>query len=329
MVVRIDGTEHTGGGGMLRVAIGLSMVTGEPLSMTNIRAGRNNPGLRAQHLASVKIAARMCNASVEGAEIGSEKLIFMPARLEADTYEFDIGTAGSIPLALQSAILAAALSGKRFTFHLRGGTDVPYAPSADYLRSVMLPAIRTLARSEVEIAERGFAPKGDGRMIVRISSDYSQLARIAPLNFATPSTPNKLEFRITSTEQRYDEEREKLVLSGRSLGIDTTASVNYTRSPSPGTTSTIIVHQAPIMRAIGHSTLESENLSETLFAHAKDLLNLSCDEHLADQLIPYLACHGGAIHHQITEHMRAAIHVCEAFLPGRLHVDEDSGIITT
>ena len=321
MVVRIDGSHHTGGGGLLRVALGLSILTGEPLVMTNIRAGRDNPGLRPQHVAALTLAAQMCSGSVQGGDIGSHELLFMPARLEADTYEYDIRTAGSIPLALQPAILAAAFSGKRFTFHLKGGTDVPHAPSADYLRAVFLPAIRNFARCEVEVAERGFAPNGGGRMIVRVNSGYSRLAPLPPINYATPSRPVKLEFRIV-TDEDLEHVREHLLLTGRNMGIETSASLNVTRSK--GTVSTIIMHHAdPVERVIGHSMLGSERLIERLTNHAKTLLDIPCDEHLADQLIPYLAYHRGALAHTPTEHMRSALSVAEAFLPGALSVEDD------
>ena len=323
MVVRIDGSTHTGGGGLLRIALGLSMLTGEPFSMTNIRSGRSRPGLGHQHLAAVTLATKVSNASVQGAELGSETLLFMPARLEADLYELDIGTAGSIPLALQPAILAAAFSGKRFTFHLRGGTDVPHAPSADYLRAVFLPAIRNLARCEVEVAERGFAPREGGRMIVRVNSGYSRLAPLPPINFATPSRPVKLEFRIV-TDENLEHVREHLILTGRSMGIETSASLSLTHAK--GTVSTIIVHHAgPVERVIGHSMLGSERLVERLTKHAKALLDGSCDDHLADQLIPYLAYHRGALAHPPTEHVRAAIEVTERFLPGSL--ESEDGIV--
>jgi RNA 3'-terminal phosphate cyclase (ATP) len=322
MVVRIDGSAHTGGGGLLRVALGLSMLTGEPFSMTNIRSARSKPGLGHQHLTAVQLAARMCSASIEGAELGSERLLFMPARIEADTYELDITTAGSIPLALQPVLLAAAFSGKRFTFHLRGGTDVPHAPSADYLRAVFLPSIKQLARSDVEIAERGFYPKGEGRMIVRINSHYSTLTPCIPINFATPSKPVKLEFRITTDSD--SNVCEHLELSGRSIGIETSAHLSITRTQ--GSSSTIIIHHAdPIERAIGQSMLGIE--IDALMSEAKRLLTLPCDEHLADQLIPYLAYHRGAIAHPFTDHMRAAIEVTERFLPGRLEIDEKNATI--
>ena len=326
MVVRIDGSQHTGGGGVLRVALGLSMLTGEPLSMTNIRSNRSNPGLGHQHLAAVKLASQVCSASTEGAELRSEKLLFMPSRLEEGSYEFDITTAGSIPLALQPVLLAGAFSGKRFSFHIKGGTDVPHAPSADYLRSIFLPSIRMLARSEADVLERGFAPKGNGRMIVRLNSEYSKLTALPPINYATPGSPVKLEFRIVSTNDLEDT-REHLLLAGRSIGIDTSVHVSRARSQSPGTVSTIIIHQGPMQRTIGASMLDESMLAETLFAHAKKLLHEPCDEHLADQLIPYLAAHHGALHHPLTEHMHAALAVTEAFLPGRLEVDEENGII--
>lgn len=41
----------------LRSALSLSMITGQPFTITGIRAGRAKPGLLRQHLTAVKAAA--------------------------------------------------------------------------------------------------------------------------------------------------------------------------------------------------------------------------------------------------------------------------------
>ena len=69
-VVDIDGSRGEGGGQILRTSLALSMITGKPLVMRNIRAGRAKPGLRRQHLACVHAAAQLSNAEVHGAESG-------------------------------------------------------------------------------------------------------------------------------------------------------------------------------------------------------------------------------------------------------------------
>ena len=53
----IDGSYGEGGGQIVRTAVSLSAITGKPIQVVNIRAKRDNPGLRAQHLSAVKAVA--------------------------------------------------------------------------------------------------------------------------------------------------------------------------------------------------------------------------------------------------------------------------------
>ena len=56
---RIDGSRGEGGGQIVRSSLALALLTGEPLLLENIRAGRSKPGLMRQHLASVRAAAEV------------------------------------------------------------------------------------------------------------------------------------------------------------------------------------------------------------------------------------------------------------------------------
>ena len=103
-MVSIDGSVGEGGGQVLRTAIALSAITESALKVTNIRAGRESPGLKAQHLAAVKAVAQICGAELEGAEVGSTELRFRPEHLRGGTYAVDVGTAGSIALVLQAIV---------------------------------------------------------------------------------------------------------------------------------------------------------------------------------------------------------------------------------
>ncbi len=69
-MIALDGAQGEGGGQILRSALSLSMITGQPFTITGIRAGRAKPGLLRQHLTAVKAAAEICRAMVEGAELG-------------------------------------------------------------------------------------------------------------------------------------------------------------------------------------------------------------------------------------------------------------------
>src|SRR5688572_29529151 len=94
-LVQLDGSTGEGGGQILRTALSLSLITGKAFELVNARARRPNPGLRAQHVACVRAAARISGGSSEGAEVGSPHLIFRPGMVQAGEYDFDIGTAGA------------------------------------------------------------------------------------------------------------------------------------------------------------------------------------------------------------------------------------------
>lgn len=53
-LIKIDGSLGEGGGQVLRTSLSLSAITGHELSLVNIRAGREKPGLKRQHLTCVK-----------------------------------------------------------------------------------------------------------------------------------------------------------------------------------------------------------------------------------------------------------------------------------
>jgi RNA 3'-terminal phosphate cyclase (ATP) len=63
-MIEIDGAEGEGGGQILRSALSLAICTQQPFRIVNIRANRERPGLRHQHLTAVQAAARICGASL-------------------------------------------------------------------------------------------------------------------------------------------------------------------------------------------------------------------------------------------------------------------------
>ncbi len=100
----LDGAQGEGGGQILRSALSLSMITGQPFEITGIRAGRAKPGLLRQHLTAVLAAKEICGAEVSGDELGSQQLRFVPGRVRGGEYKFAIGSAGSCMLVLPNVL---------------------------------------------------------------------------------------------------------------------------------------------------------------------------------------------------------------------------------
>jgi len=170
-LVEIDGSMGEGGGQILRTAVALSAITGKPIRVFNIRVKRDNPGLRPQHLTAVKAIAQLCNARVKGAEVGSLTLEFYPSAIRGGSYVFDVGTAGSIPLVLQALLPVLAFADKPVTVKIRGGTDVPMAPTIDYVREVLARLTKTLGYEfTVKVERRGHYPRGGGIVAVAVEN---------------------------------------------------------------------------------------------------------------------------------------------------------------
>lgn len=188
MAIELDGSQGEGGGQILRSALTLSMCTGYPIYMKNIRAKRKYPGLMQQHLTAVQAAAAVAGAVIEGATLGSTQLRFSPGTIEGGEYGFSIGTAGSCTLVLQT-ILPALLSARQDSrITLRGGTHNPMSPPFHFLQRAFVPLLERMgAKVELRLNRFGFFPRGGGEIIVTIAAGN----KLAPLRLEARGEPIK------------------------------------------------------------------------------------------------------------------------------------------
>lgn len=167
--VWIDGSLGEGGGQIVRSSLALSLVTGKPVTITNIRAGREKPGLMRQHLTAVQAATAVGEAQVSGAEIGSRELRFQPTTIRPGSYSFSVGTAGSTTLVLQTVLPALLIADGPSEVILEGGTHNQWAPPFHFLERTFLPLINRMGpRVAVALERYGFHPVGGGRVVVAI-----------------------------------------------------------------------------------------------------------------------------------------------------------------
>jgi len=167
--LKIDGSYGEGGGQILRSAVTLSCITKIPIQIENIRKNRRVPGLRPQHLTAIKLLTKICNAEVQGLNVGSTAIKFIPKNLENNILSEDIGTAGSISLILQVLIPAVSISKKSLELSIIGGTDVPWSPTSNYTKYVLSEAYSRMGIDfSMEITKRGYYPKGGGLVKVKV-----------------------------------------------------------------------------------------------------------------------------------------------------------------
>jgi len=165
----VDGSYGEGGGQILRTALAFSVITGRPVRVSKIRAGREVPGLRRQHVSALRVLGAVFDSQLDGVAEGSSEVSFVPGPLRADSISLDMKTAASITLVLQAVVPAVALTRSRLTLELVGGTDVSWSPTFDYFDAIVRRAYAALGiKFSARAVRRGYYPRGGGRAIVSV-----------------------------------------------------------------------------------------------------------------------------------------------------------------
>jgi RNA 3'-terminal phosphate cyclase (ATP) len=184
-MIIIDGSEGEGGGQVVRNALALSLVTGQPFRVEKARANRSKPGLMRQHVTAIEAACAIGNADCEGAAVGASDFTFRPGRVVAGVHRFAVGTAGSTSLVLQTILLPLLLADGPSRVVLEGGTHNVHAPPFDFLAKSFLPLVERMGpRISATLVRHGFYPSGGGRIEVDI--DPAPLQRIELVDRGEP-----------------------------------------------------------------------------------------------------------------------------------------------
>jgi len=169
-MLEIDGAMHSGSGTLLRYAVALATLLDEPLHMTRIRAKREKPGLRSQHLQAVRACCGLSGGQLEGAELGSQEIFYHPGKsLKGGNFQWDIGTAGSTTMLAFTLIPFALFARRPCRFSIIGGLFQDFAPSAFHMREVLNPILRRMgAEVQLEMLRPGYVPRGQGHLMLEV-----------------------------------------------------------------------------------------------------------------------------------------------------------------
>lgn len=324
----LDGRRGEGGGQILRSALALSLATGRPFRMHDIRGGRARPGLLRQHLTCVRAAQEIGAAEVSGATIGSDVLTFAPHSLRGGAFRFAVGSAGSTALVVQSVLAALLSAGVSASLSVEGGTHAIAAPIFSFLDDVYLGALRRVgADVSANLGEPGFFPAGGGEMSVELRggapvSPFCLLDRGPILSMSAHALVAGLPARIARDELEVLRDR---------LGIlprDCSSQV-IRRAHGPGNALwvrvTVEVDHQPfvaVFSSIGRRGVPAEQVAaEVADAVARwDTLRVPVCEHLADQLLLPMALGAGGQFRTgpLSSHTRTNIETIRLFLPGVL-----------
>jgi len=169
-MLEIDGSELSGSGTIVRDAVPFCILTGQEIHLRNIRAKRDKPGLRPQHLKVLEAAVSLCSGRLEGGTVGSREIRFYPGKgIKGGAFAWDIGTAGSTAMLALSLIPLGLFADAASTYRMRGGLFQDFAPSLFHLKHVLLPTVRKMGvETELRIIQPGYVPKGGGRMELQV-----------------------------------------------------------------------------------------------------------------------------------------------------------------
>jgi RNA 3'-phosphate cyclase len=332
IMIEIDGSYGEGGGQIIRTALALSALTQQSCTIKNIRNGRPNPGLQAQHLSAVAAMQELCNAEVSGNKIGSTELTFSPKDLKFGAVDISIPTAGSVSLVLQP-IMIAALNAKQDVYvKIDGGaTHGKWAPPVSYMKEVLLNHLaRHGYKASIEVERYGYYPRGGAKLEVVI-----QPCEMKEIIMKEQGAIKEI-FGYSHASQHLKEKKvaerqamEAATVLKKFFNVDAAIDTNYYDTLNPGSGIELFARTEKSIigsDALGEIRKPADEVGREAAMHLAEQINNNgaVDEYAEDQLLPFLAVTGGKIKvGSLTDHTKTNIWVIEKFLPAKFEIKEN------
>jgi len=339
-MMNVDGSHKSGSGTIVRLSLAIAAISGRALHIFNIRQKRPQPGLRPQHLKAVLTAAKLCNATVEGANVGSRELWFYPSKIIGGTVKTQIGTAGSIPMLLITILPICAFAKKNTYIHIsRGGTDVSYSPTINYLIHVFLPVLNKMGiAGAIKVHKYGYYPKGMGEVL----AELKPIVKLSPIRnekFGTLTSIEGVSVCTRLSNRRVAERQAKAAnefLMGEGYPKAEIKVVNDYSNPLQKGSSLVLWARTSTGSLLGGDAIgELRKSSEDVGREAARKLvqemgtKATFDIHLADLLIPYMALaedNSVFLTRLITDHLETNIWLAEKFLDVKFQIQKTGNL---
>ncbi len=332
-MVELDGSFGEGGGQILRTSLALSLLTGRPFHLRNIRAGRARPGLQPQNLMSVTAAASIGQASVRGASKGSTDLEFQPGSVTPGKYHFPIGTAGATALVLQTIFLPLALAGSESEIAIEGGTHVTASPCYHFLATTWHGYMAQLGlKLALDMRRPGFYPRGGGLLKADILS-CARLLGLGDLHVepATTVTGFSAVAGLPEPIARRQAQRARERLKKTGLHVD----IREESWPGgPGTVLALVLDTRPVPTmffALGERGKPAERVADEAaraVIHYSQLETPAVDQHSADQLLlPLCRAEGPSTFPvaEVSSHLVTNAFVIRQFVDRNIEIEGSEG----
>ena len=328
----IDGRHLEGGGQIVRSAVAQSAITGTPVRIFNIRAGRERPGLRPQHIEGIKAAAKICRAQLSGCNPGSTEIRFTPQTISGGDYVIDIKTAGSVTLVLQTLAPITFYAKDPSHITIRGGTAVPFSPTSEYFEHVMTKILARMGiQMRVATRKHGFYPAGGGEISATI-----QPGTVQSLDLLERGPLEKVEaVAVASEDLRRARVAERMLDGVKNIIPEIMSECRYVKSPSVGCyISCRVLYQNSCLGAdaLGRRGKRAEDVGKDAATVLERAISDSAviDRWMVDQIIPYLALaarttgQGSKIKISgLSKHAQTNMWVVSSFLPIGFRTEND------
>lgn len=287
----IDGSIGEGGGQILRTSLSLAAITGTEIQIEKIRAKRDKPGLKRQHLTCINAVAEICGAKVSDVTVGSRELEFAPNAIKAGDYRFDVGTAGSVTLVAQTIIPVLLKADGVSTVTITGGTHVPYAPTWEFFELCYLPELRRMgAEVEAKLETSGFYPAAGGVIKLKIKPfDESRRNRFYELTNLGGFKGGKV-VGVVSALPRSIAEAEAGIVASKFRELKLKQEIREVESFGPGNYCYVQLdyeRASVVISSVGTYNKSRKAVANDVVQQTNEFLKLgkTCEKHLADQLL--------------------------------------------
>ena len=331
-MITLDGSLGEGGGQVLRSALSLSLVTGEPFKINNIRGKRSKPGLMRQHVTAVEAACVISGSECSGLTVGASELEFRPGRVTPGEYRCAVGTAGSTGLVLQTVLMPLILANGPSRLILEGGTHNMLAPPFDFIERTFLPVINRMGPSvSARIVRHGFYPRGGGRIEVDITP-----APLSPTDCVERGEQFGVSGQAVFTGLPLEIADRMLARARRDLSDWPDSAFAVRELPADQGPGVILMLEAQyanvteVVSGFGQLGVPAERLAKTSAARMKGYIEASAfaGPYLADQLVlPFVLAGGGSLTTvKPSQHTLTAIDIAKRFTGRRIELTrQDSG----
>lgn len=327
-MIEIDGSEGEGGGQVVRNACALSLVTGQPFRITNVRGKRSKPGLMRQHVTAIEAALAIGGAHADGVAVGSSEITFTPGRVSPGEYRFAVGTAGSTSLVFQTLLMPLLLADAPSRLILEGGTHNMMAPPFEFIAKAFVPIVRRMGGDiALQLTRHGFYPRGGGRIEVDI-----QPGKLSPIDCLERGTLKSVSGTALFAALPFDIAERELKTARKFLPDwpeDVFAVRQLPDEQGPGNALLLEAefdHVTEIVTGFGKLGVSAESLAKTAAHRMAGFLESEAfaGPYLADQLLLPFALAGGGSFTTVkpSDHARTAADIIARFTGQRWEFEQ-------